>query len=132
MAVGPEQERFPSLEVILSRHGLEEKDLRQRCTAKVRLEIAAILDDWKMVGYYLGFNSQKLNDIEIDNRTEDRRRVAFLDSWEQKEGEKATFLELANAFHRRRRSDLVVKLCEIVIIKSDDIEDSFESTYKNI
>ena len=102
------------LEDLLSRHELERKDLDRRYSAEMRLEIVQLLDDWKMIGYYLGFTSQKINDIKIDNDNEEQRRVAVLDAWEQREGEEATYLKLAEALHHRGRADLIEKLCGMI------------------
>ena len=116
MAVGfgPHEQHIPALEGVLSCQGLEKKDLERRCSARVRLEIANLFDDWKMVGYCLGFTSQNLKDIEVDNSTEELRRVALLDTWEQRHKIGATYLKLAEALHRRKRIDLVERLCEII------------------
>ena len=115
MATGiVDRQELPSLEDLLFRHGLEGKDLDGRYPAEMRLEITQLLDDWKMIGYYLGFSSQKLNDIEVDNCREERRRVALLDAWEQREGEGATYLKLAEVLHHQGRADLVVKLCGMI------------------
>lgn len=101
----------PTLDDILCRHGLERRDLERKCSAEVRLALAELLNDWKMVGHYLGFTTQKLNDIKLDNDNEEQRRVALLDAWEQQEGQRATYFRLAEAFHHRKKSDLVDKLC---------------------
>ena len=114
MATGVvDRQELLSLEELLSRHGLKRKDLDGKYPAEMRVEIAQLLDDWKMIGYYLGFTPQKLNDIEVDNYREERRRVALLDAWEQREGEGATYLNLAEAFHHRGRVDLVEELCRM-------------------
>ncbi len=114
-------ENLPSLDELISRQGLERKDLERKCPVGVRLDVAKHLGDWKMVGRYLGFPPQTLNDIEVENRTEERRRVALLDAWDKREGKGATYLKLAESLHHRERTDLVEKLCEI--IKSSGIED---------
>ena len=104
-----------SLGDILSRYGLERKDLEQTCPESVRLEVAEELsDDWKMVGHYLGFSVRHLNDIQADNTKEEHRRVALLDSWRQREGTGATYLKLAEAVHRRKRIDLAEMICHSV------------------
>lgn len=110
-----QETEFPSLEDILSRHGYERKDLDGRYPPEMRLEIAELLDDWKMIGYYFGFSQQKLNDIKLDNDNEEQRRLALLDAWEQREGEGATYLKLAEALHHRGRADQVEKLCKLKI-----------------
>ena len=121
-------EVLPSLEDLLSRHGLEKKDLHRRYPAEMRLEIAQLLDDWKMIGYYLGLTSQKLNDIKIDNDNEEQRRVAVLDAWEQKEGKEATFIKLAGALYHRGRADLIEKLCGMIRRVKEDMKVLDKST----
>ena len=115
VGLGPHEQRLPALEEILSRHGLEKKDLKRRYSARARPKIADLLDDWKMVGLSLGFTWQKLSDIEVENHKEERRRVALLDAWEQKEGRGATYLKLAEALYNRKRTDLVERLCVIML-----------------
>ena len=118
VGLGPHEQRLPALEELLSRHGLEKMDLERRYSARARSKIADLLDDWKMVGLSLGFTWQKLSDIEVENHKEERRRVALLDAWEQKEERGATYLKLAEALCSRKRTDLVERLC--VIMKTDN------------
>ena len=98
----------PSLEDVLSRHGLEKAMLESQCPRKVRLEIAKQLLDWKMVGHNFEFPSWKIREIERDNDTEELRKVALLEAWKEREGAEATYLKLAGVLHRRNRNDLVV------------------------
>ena len=101
----------PKLEEILSRHGLTETDLERECPRRIRDEIAVMLDDWKMVGRFLGFTLEKLRDIERENNTQALCRIALLDTWAKKEGEGATYFKLASVLHYRQRCDLVEFLC---------------------
>ena len=104
-----------SLEDVLSRCGLEKKDLEQKCSDDVRLEIAETLGyDWEMVGRFLKFTGRQIKDIKADNSKEELRRVAMLEEWEEREGEGATYLKLAEALHRRKRTDLVEAICQSV------------------
>ena len=105
------QEEAPTLDDLLSRHGVERKQLERKISAEMILEMAQLLDDWKMTGYYLGFTEQNLGDIQLDNSREEHRRVALLKAWEEKHGEDATYLKLAEAFHQRKKAYLVEKLC---------------------
>ena len=97
----------PSLEEILSRHGLKLADLDRECPRFVRDEIAIKLDDWEMVGRCLEFDMEKLRDIDRENRSQELCRIALLDTW----GKRATYLKLANVLHRRQRRDLLEFLC---------------------
>ena len=53
------REAGPSLEEILSRHGLKPTDLDKECPKRVRDEVAVKLGDWEMVGCYLEFTLEK-------------------------------------------------------------------------
>ena len=102
----------PSLEELLSHHGLQREDLESVCPQEVRDRIALKLEDWKMVGRCLKFLPEKLKAIDRENETEDQRRVALLDNWGKREGKGATYLKLAEVLHQRGRSDLVEMLCD--------------------
>ena len=104
-------ETGPSLEEILSRHGLKEKDLERECPRGIRNDIAEKLDDWKMVGCYLDFSLEKLRNIQHENESQDLCKVALLDTWNKREGKEATYLKLVRVLYRRNRRDLVESLC---------------------
>ena len=108
-------EQGPSLNDILSQYALKETDLRIKCPREVRNEIAIKLDDWKMIGYYLGFPKEKLTSIGRENETQDLCKVTLLDFWSKREGEGASYLKLADALYRRQRRDLVELLCKLLI-----------------
>ena len=105
----------PSLEDIISRHGLRRKDLEFVCPRDVRTSVAVELVDWKMVGHCFSISRQKIAAIDLENNTEDQRKVAMLDAWSEKEGDGATFLKLADVLHQRKRNDLVDLLCKVII-----------------
>lgn len=102
----------PSFEEILSRHDLTEASLNKYCTQDIRNKIAVRLDDWEIVGCYLGFPLEKLLSIRRENDTEDMRKVTLLDTWDKREGKGATYLKLARVFYQRQRTDIVDLLCE--------------------
>ena len=67
-----------------------------------------------MVGYYLNLSEQDLTAIDRENDTEAQQKVTMLDTWYEKEGSNATYLNLANALHQHGRKDLVELLCRTV------------------
>ena len=105
-------ETGPSLEEILSRHELNETNFNRECPRDIRDDIAVELGaDWEMIGRYLEFTLDELRDINRENTSQDMCRVSLLDAWHKREGQGATLLKLARAFHRRKRRDLVDLLC---------------------
>ena len=97
----------PSLEDLISRHGLTRDDFDRVCPRNVRHNVAVKLVDWKMVGHCFSFPKEKLAAIDRENDTEDLRKVALLDSWSDREGKGATYMKLADVLHQRERNDLV-------------------------
>ena len=107
-----QSETGPTLEDILSRHGLKEEQLDTECPRDIRDDIAVELGaDWEMIGRYMDFSLDELKDINRENGSQEMCRVSLLDAWHKREGRSATFLKLARAFHRRKRRDLVDLLC---------------------
>ena len=105
-------EQGPSLEEILSRHGLKETDLDRECSREIRCDVAVKFGkDWEMIGCYLGFSSDEIRDMNRENGSQEMCRVALLDTWSKREGKGATFLKLARALYRPKRRDLVELLC---------------------
>ena len=109
-----------TFEDILSTCGLAKERLQQECSREVVLEIATKLKDWKMMGNYLNMPSEKLKAIELENHTEDQRKVAMLDTWCEKEGTAASYWKLTNALYRHGRRDLIESLCKAIAGQSPE------------
>lgn len=96
----------------MSRQGLNETDFNRECPRDIRDDIAVELGaDWEMIGRYLDFTLDEIRDINRENASQEMCRLSLLDAWHKREGQRATFLKLARAFHRRKRRDLVDLLC---------------------
>jgi hypothetical protein len=106
----------PTLNEILSRHGLQREDVDRECFQGIRYQISVKIDNWKMVGRYLGIPEEKLSDIQndVNNKCEEERRVVMLHTWHQIKGSQATYLSLMIALHQHYRRDLVEKLCGMI------------------
>ena len=108
-----------TLDDILIHCGLEKKDLVGECPRDIRIKLAVKLVDWKVFGAFLGFPPEKLASIDTENRTEDQRKIALLDSWHERESEDATSLKLAEVLYERNRRDLVSYLCHELVELAD-------------
>ena len=105
----------------MSRHGLTKEDLLLACPRDVRDKIALKLADWKVAGRFFDLPREKLAAIELDNDTEEQRRVALLDAWGEREGKGAIYLKLAEVLHQRERIDLVELLFDAVSSRQHDL-----------
>ena len=117
MAEVPNSPGPPNLDDLISRRGLTRDDLESVCPRDVRHNVAVKLVDWKMVGHCFGFPKEKLKSISRENDTEDLRKVALLDTWNEREGNRASYLKLADVLHQRERNDLVEFLCDRLVQK---------------
>ena len=109
----------PTLDEILSHHGLQMRDVSRVCSQGIRYEISIKIVSWKMIGRLLGIPEETLAAIQVDNNTEDERRFVMLHTWHKKQGSQATYFRLMTALYRHRRCDLVEQLCGM--IKSNSI-----------
>ena len=100
--------------VCLSHHGLKETDLDKECSQSIRNDIATKIINWKMIGHHLGIPDEKLVAIQRDNDTDEERRVDLLNTWHQREGCRATYRQLMNAFLQQGRRNLANSLCAMI------------------
>ena len=103
-----------TLEDILSEEGLNKEDLDKVCSQAIRYEMAMKIRHWKMIGRCLEISEPTLYDIEVDNRTEEDRRIALLDTWHKQKGRRATYHSLLRVLYQCRRRDLVEDLCDMI------------------
>ena len=101
----------PTLEEILSQHNLQRVHLDKECSEDMRREVAIKMINWKMIGRHFGIPKEKIAAIRQDEECEEERRVALLETWSRKEGERATYWKLMDALYNNGRGDLVDYLC---------------------
>ena len=99
---------------ILSHHGLQWEDVDKECSQGIRFQISIKIINWKMIGRCFGIPEEKLVAIEVDNRTEEERRVVLLHTWHQREGRGATYLKLMTALYQQHKRNLVDQLCGMI------------------
>ena len=110
----------PTLNEILSRHGLQRENVNRECSQRIRYEISVKIVHWKMVGRYIGIPEEKLAAIQVDNNSEEEQRFVMIHTWHQQLGSQATYLSLMMALHQHQCRDLIEQLC--IMIKSDTIQ----------
>ena len=100
---------------VLSHLGVEKSDLERKCS-EFKGEIVKIFGsvDWKQLGHYLKLSKEKLEAIDQEKESDNQRKIALLDAWEEEEGQGASLSELANVLYHQQRPDLVELLCDIV------------------
>ena len=104
----------PTLDEILSHHGIQREDMNRQCSQGIRYEISIKIVNWKMLGRYLGIPEEKLAAIQVDNNTEEERRFVMLHTWHQAQGSQATYFSLMAALYWHQRCDLVEQLCGMI------------------
>ena len=122
-------DNVPTIEELLSHCGVKKSDLECRCPGELKIEIAKKLSDWKVFGRTLGIAQERIEAIDRENHTEDQRKIALLDTWDQKFGSDATCLKLVTALHSCRRRDLIEDVvCKAVTTLATPIPSPKEET----
>lgn len=88
-------------------HGLEWEGVDGQISKEHRKGLALKLSDWKAVGALLQFTEKEIDAIDSGYSTDDEKRVVLLESWNEREGKQATYLNLARLFVDGQRQDLV-------------------------
>ena len=103
-----------NLEEILAIHGLEERDLDQKCSIEHREEFAKRIKNWKVVGAALGFTQEELDMIDSGFPSEEQKKTALLFQWSMRDKKEATYLNLAKLLFAGEQLDLLQVLCSII------------------
>ena len=101
-----------TLDELLSYYGLERE--QEKCSREIRNKIAIKIINWKNIGRCLGISEEKLVAIECDNRSEEERRIATLNTWHEQQGYRATYLQLITTLYDQDYRNLAGTLCEMI------------------
>ena len=81
------------------RKGLTIEDLKShQCTESILVRLSKSLDNWEVVGFYLGLTKPEIKAIKTDSNSEEVRRIKALNKWKEKNGDDATYYNLIEAF----------------------------------
>ena len=90
------------------------KDLNShQCSEVVLLRLSKSLDNWEVVGFYLGLTVSEIKAIKTDSNDEERR-AKTLKKWKEKNGENATYYSLTEALEESGRFDLIDQALEFL------------------
>ena len=102
-----------NLDDFLTAHRLDRRDLRRICSKEHRDEFAKRIRDWKAVGAVLGFTQEQLDAIDAEHNSEEQKKTILFDQWSEDNGEKATYLKLAELLFAGQLN-LLQELCLIL------------------
>ena len=78
-----------------------------QCTESILVRLSKSLDNWEVVGFYLGLTKPEIKAIKVDSNSEEERRIKALNKWKEKNGDDATYYNLIEAFSDSDRVDMV-------------------------
>ena len=78
-----------------------------QCTESILVRLSKSLDNWVVVGFYLGLTKPEIKAIKVDSNSEEERRIKALNKWKEKNGDDATYYNLIEAFSDNDRVDMV-------------------------
>ena len=90
---------------------LTESDVTIEVDEKDYGDIVGCFTEWKKVAPLCGMETNEIKDIELDYKTEETRRVGFLEAWKEKFAYNATYFCLIQALLKRSKADEARKVC---------------------
>lgn len=81
-------------------------------------ELAEILDEWEDLAPVIGLSKIDISTIQHNHRIS--QCSASLKKWGEIQGIEATFLSLAHGLEKRRKMDVVEKLCQIFMTRQQN------------
>ena len=100
-----------TIEGLLQKFDLNQKDLELEIERKHFLEISRCLTKWKILGLKLEFSESEVTAIETDIPLEEDRRLKFLEQLKQKRSFNATYGLLLGSLLEIERADDAQTLC---------------------
>ena len=91
-----------------------EKILNRTCSSELLPRIALIIGDWKVIGPFLSISTDTIDEIDEQEKNVRRKKIALLNTWKTREGEKATYLKLVQALQYLQRQDIIDNIIEMV------------------
>ena len=101
------------LDDFLTAHRLDRRDLQRVCSKVHRDEFSKRIRDWKAVGTALGLSQEQLDAIDAAHKSEEQKKIILFDQWSERDGEKATYLKLAELLLAGQLNPLQ-ELCSIL------------------
>ena len=100
-----------TLPSLLQHCELTESDVEIEVDERDYLEVARCFTEWRQVAPLCGIETNEIDDIERDYKTEETKRVEFLKAWKGKFAFNATYISLIQALLKRSRADEARKVC---------------------
>ena len=103
-----------SLKDVLAIHRLDEGNLNQTCSQQHKDELTKRIKNWKAVGVALGFTQEHLESINNHFQSDEQKKTVLLFQWSTRDGNEATYLNLAKLLFDGGLLDLLQELCGLL------------------
>ena len=100
-----------TLSSLLQRCELTKSDVQIVVDEKSYSEVARCFTYWREVAPLCGIKTNEIDDIELDYRTEQEKRVGFLKTWKKRSAYEATYFCLIQALLKISEADEAWKVC---------------------
>ena len=102
------------MEALLSRTGISESKLDEKCSDERIPTIAYSLIGWRALLPHLGLTEADQEEIEIDGHNEPEKRQRVLRMWRKQKGAKATYKQLIVALIHVKNIDYAEEVCRLL------------------
>uniref|UniRef100_A0A1X7SS23 Death domain-containing protein n=1 Tax=Amphimedon queenslandica TaxID=400682 RepID=A0A1X7SS23_AMPQE len=97
------------------KRGLTVEDLKShQCTENVLVRLSKNLENWEVVGFWLGLVGPEIRAIRIDSNSEEERRIKALNKWKEKKGDDATYYNLIEALNDYGNVEMIDRALDLL------------------
>ena len=105
-----EEHRKPTYKSTLKHHKLNEADMKTKCSVEAIEVLAPKLIDWKLD--YLRLGKEIVESINSDFKTEEERKLKYLQRWSEQYGHNATYEFLAQRILEAGFASIADEVCK--------------------
>ena len=110
----PVAQSVPTYAEIIHQSGLKKNQLDKECDGGFFLQLSDQVDHWKNYADVLGLKQHEINGISTDSSLSPRLKCkTMLDTWHNRYGFKATYLQLMKAFVTMENAKLAQTVCNL-------------------
>lgn len=81
---------------------------------RLLLDLAKFCIHWKLIGKRLNLTDAEIAAVDVDNRTEEEKRVGMLEKWKGKFAFKATYLVFIEAILDCEQAQQAIEACRTI------------------
>ena len=100
------------MQSLVANYKLSQTDLDKQCDDELLITLMEKIESFSDTAPYFKLTPPEINEIQLDNNTEKRRKLGMLTKWRDRYGSDATYLSIVSIFlymENRRLAEIVLQ-----------------------